>query len=1273
MVRAFQQAQRPIAPQDAEFVAAQDDEVVAGLSRIRQGLLTQGPWFEGNTPPEDKLFTTAVRLVKYLDAKFGVQASEVDRSLWKLPGRLFRDLSQRGALFEILYTILLHKSHYKQELDFSISSTTDVDLVQKLMRNLKDSKQWTPKRIVVYVSNEHQEAEFRSLCQTVVHFGCRIAQRAEDASIVLIPPRYLNPAASPKYKVVGRLQNGLALIHWTFHPESYDALVSWDSTSRPEEPPPSPPRFLSSAFLLDSARFNEWMVEADYEVDTATAGIDPRSLEAEESRFSMEEFEEHVKDRRKEKKKEKKEKKGDRDRDRGQRDRSQDRISIASGHSSDGPGRHQQDVSGDMNEDEAPLRPPPAKRQRRDSSKERGGCVYVEVECLPSVETPSRCRVLKEHIEEAVGEAGGRGPRERPGALSEDDESILARVNDWETAREKSPKRRLKDEKSDVSMIDVDGGGAASSSSAAAAGGPGNFLAAADVDVQQLARKQRGRAPRRAGEGDSEGKKSEGEDDEVREVPAPSALNKDPQGPVAGAPAAAAAAAAAGDGSGRPKTPPGGSMGPPQPSIAVPIATGHNTFKIPKNHINSVLLATQREGGKNLILQNIPPGTAPDVPPRPEDPDDREALEGAGVPHQARLSERIPAVLPPSCRWFRPNAVHPIEAEQMRAIMGASGSVGSSVHREREAAYMRLRNRVIEQYRRSPRKYLGLNDCRKIIDGDTAMTARIHAFLDHWGLINFQADPSTVPKRTKRLAGLRMAEVQAVSAENSRGLQTAAVSASPKNGSKSAKKDDMPTGPVRCAGCSKMCIYAYYILRQGIPNVSMKVLGSCAWCLKCFASGRYPQSLNQSCFNLVQLPVGASEDGWTDEETLRLIEGIERYAEDWETVAHHVSASMPEMSGRPTKSAAACVRRFVSLPIAEPFADFGKAPYRKSNDFSEIKKAAAADASSIHAIFDGPDNPLLAQLSFLASVVNPCVASAAAQAALQEAMRQARQVAKGEAPAVSSGPSADAGKKEQGAPPALSNGDVEMGTPGKENAGGSGLANGHSSAERPHPWAVSAAVEGDVEMGDAGGSSSSSSSSAQQPSGAAKGKGPISNIADIGAIPMRELDLQVMASVALSAAAVRARELADAEDLEIRRQLAILLEAQGEKVEAKLAQFRLLEETVRQEAEEVEGRVAALLEEKEALNQRIQVMTAEKEKLLQEREVERARIEAEREREKHKQQMQLQQQQLAAQQQQQQQAPPLQGSPRPPGAVAASPVPPAGGGGGVGGGGAPPA
>ena len=67
-------------------------------------------------------------------------------------------------------------------------------------------------------------------------------------------------------------QENLAYIHYWFYPSSYDQWISnelIDGEAEDIEPPPGAWR-VGERFITDLEKFNEWMVELDYEIDEVT-------------------------------------------------------------------------------------------------------------------------------------------------------------------------------------------------------------------------------------------------------------------------------------------------------------------------------------------------------------------------------------------------------------------------------------------------------------------------------------------------------------------------------------------------------------------------------------------------------------------------------------------------------------------------------------------------------------------------------------------------------------------------------------------------------------------------------------------------------------------------------------------------------------------------------------------------------------------------------------------------------------------------------------------
>jgi SWI/SNF related-matrix-associated actin-dependent regulator of chromatin subfamily C len=83
-----------------------------------------------------------------------------------------------------------------------------------------------------------------------------------------------------------------------------------------------------------------------------------------------------------------------------------------------------------------------------------------------------------------------------------------------------------------------------------------------------------------------------------------------------------------------------------------------------------------------------------------------------------------------------------------------------------------------------------------------------------------------------------------------------------------------------------------------------------ALCSDCFHNAKFVTGHSSLDFQRVDaMKDGSDTDGdrWTDQETLLLLEGIEKFNDNWNHIAGHVG----------TKSKAQCIHHFIRLPVAD--------------------------------------------------------------------------------------------------------------------------------------------------------------------------------------------------------------------------------------------------------------------------------------------------------------------------------------------------------------------
>jgi hypothetical protein len=89
-------------------------------------------------------------------------------------------------------------------------------------------------------------------------------------------------------------------------------------------------------------------------------------------------------------------------------------------------------------------------------------------------------------------------------------------------------------------------------------------------------------------------------------------------------------------------------------------------------------------------------------------------------------------IIPSYSAWFDMSKIHPIER---RALPEFFNSRNRS---KTPSIYKDYRDFMINSYRLRPTEYLTVTACRRNLAGDVCAIMRVHAFLEQWGLINYQ-------------------------------------------------------------------------------------------------------------------------------------------------------------------------------------------------------------------------------------------------------------------------------------------------------------------------------------------------------------------------------------------------------------------------------------------------------------------------------------------------------------------------------------------------------
>lgn len=182
-------------------------------------------------------------------------------------------------------------------------------------------------------------------------------------------------------------------------------------------------------------------------------------------------------------------------------------------------------------------------------------------------------------------------------------------------------------------------------------------------------------------------------------------------------------------------------------------------------------------------------------------------------------------------------------------------------------------------------------------------------------------------------------------------------------------EEDKKTTTYSCTTCGVDCTKSRYHCSKH-PSIEL--------CPNCYLDGRFPSTLFSGDFLRLEpvspsnLPGQTAASAWSDQETLLLLEGVELFEDDWARVAEHVG----------TRTREACILQFLQLPIEDPFLGKPPAPGAPSSTKTTGTNSDLGPLQYNRVPFSPSDNPILTLTAFLAAVVPPKAASAAAEAAI---------------------------------------------------------------------------------------------------------------------------------------------------------------------------------------------------------------------------------------------------------------------------------------------------
>ena len=396
-----------------------------------------------------------------------------------------------------------------------------------------------------------------------------------------------------------------------------------------------------------------------------------------------------------------------------------------------------------------------------------------------------------------------------------------------------------------------------------------------------------------------------------------------------------------------------------------------------------------------------------------------EEVAAAANSHLVAQTHQI--ILPSYSTWFDMHQIHTLEKKSLPEFFNSRN------RSKTPAVYKDYRDFMINTYRLNPVEYLTVTACRRNLAGDVCAVMRVHAFLEQWGLINYQVDPQTRPSNI----GPPFTGHFRITADTPRGLQpfqpgpnTFTTSGKPHPSTERAKsatpatkselnvelrrnvydekgkelkaKEDSdkqangetngaasgeaatkamdeaaqePKKTNNCYSCGIDCTRSRFHYAKTDATASTAKPDELKYdlCPNCYYQSRMPSTHRSSDFVKMEDPshnaIPDKDAPWTDTETLLLLEGLEAFDNDWAAVSKHVG----------TRTREECVMKFLQLDIQDQYLEEG---IQKGS--TSLRTLGGREPVT------QAENPVMSVVSFLAQLADPKVVAAASSRSIEQ-------------------------------------------------------------------------------------------------------------------------------------------------------------------------------------------------------------------------------------------------------------------------------------------------
>ncbi|KAH7307654.1 hypothetical protein KP509_22G071000 [Ceratopteris richardii] len=331
------------------------------------------------------------------------------------------------------------------------------------------------------------------------------------------------------------------------------------------------------------------------------------------------------------------------------------------------------------------------------------------------------------------------------------------------------------------------------------------------------------------------------------------------------------------------------------------------------NTINASLSLTKSDSRKNHTISSNEPAC-------PADSEEQEADIAIVFP-ESPYSKNLGSLTPNHAGWFSWTSIHAMEQRELPDFFNSKSKLKTP------SLYLEYRNLFLRKYLENPDKVFTFAEVSQIIeqkDGHLEAAKRIFGFLNHWGLLNSRAMQHAEverPTRSKVCITERSSEQPEMSlfsslyhfnnlaANNSLRSSFAYEMVMPKIVMKESAASDIHGGTqetsieYHCNSCSADCSKKRFHCQKKADF---------DLCQDCYNEEKFASGVTSTDFILMDAATDAScGDGWSEQETLLLLEALEMFGDNFSEIAEHVAS----------KTKAQCILHFIRLPIEDQFLD----------------------------------------------------------------------------------------------------------------------------------------------------------------------------------------------------------------------------------------------------------------------------------------------------------------------------------------------------------------